>query len=724
MNSSNHVPNNANSASNSQTTKSKDLVGPVLNPPRAKRVPLEIITHGHTRIDEYHWIRDQNWQKFIQGELSFADPDVEAYIKAENAYTESVMEDTKPLQQELYQTLLSRIKEDDDRPPMKHNNYYYYSRIEAGKNYKYHCRKKDSLGAPEEIYFDENAEAEGKGYYSVGASLRSEDDRLLLLAENNTGSLEYSIRLKSLESKDFFPWSVQDTTGSVCWCGDFEHVYYIERHPVNGRGQKVFRFNIHQGPESKELIFDKPESRSNLFMDIYPSANHDYIFIYLGDSNSNEIFILHGKDPKAKPRLFWELTANTLVQPDFSQGQFYILSNEHNMINNQLFVCPEQQTDRSAWQVLIAHSSSHHIKFVDLYKGALVYLTTNNDLALPELYVMSSEKTYKVAMKDDAYSIGYLGALEYDTHAIQYSYQSPIQPEEVRELDLRSGQSKVLKEGFCPAFDSDLYQVERKFVLGHDGAKIPLTIISKKGFKKDGTAPHYQYAYGSYGYSMPAFFSSHIFALIDKGFSYSIAHVRGGADKGYSWYLDGKLFNKLNTFKDYISCTQYLIDQGYTQKGKVTANGGSAGGLLMGAVANMAPELYNSIILDVPFVDVINTILDETLPLTPPEWNEWGNPIQDKEAYHYMLGYSPYDNVEAKAYPHMLFNTGITDEQVTYWEPTKMVAKLRELKTDQNILLLKVKMTAGHAGSSARYKALEEKALSYAFALKAQGQGL
>lgn len=691
--------------------------------PSAKKVAHEITQHGHTRVDNYHWLRDDNWQKFIQGDLTFADKDVEAYVTDENAYAEAVMEETKDLQKELYDTLVSRINEDDDSAPRKHGDYFYYSRIEKGKNYRYHCRKKGSLDAPEEIYIDENVEAEGKGYYRIGALKRALGDRYILLSENNTGSMEYSVRVKDLEKGEYLSWEVKDTTGSTCWCGDYEHIYYIERHPVNGRGQKIFRMNIHEGPSSKELIFEKPDELANLFMGISPSANDDYIFISLGDTNANQAYYMKGKDPKATPELFWKLKKDTLVEADFRDGLFYIISNEGGLINNQVYTCEEGNIARENWKVFIEHDPNLYVQFTDLYENHLVYFATNNEKALPEIYVkdLKTNETNKVAMKDQAYELTYLGALEYSSPTFQFIYQSPVTPVETQELTLANGNIEIVKEGKCPNFDASEYQVERVYAPSHDGQEIPLTIISKKGFIKDGSAPHFQYAYGSYGYSMPAFFSPNIFALIDKGFSFSIAHIRGGADKGYQWYLDGKMNKKLNTFKDYISCTEYLIKEGYSSKGKVTANGGSAGGLLMGAISNMAPELYNSVILDVPFVDVVTTISDDTLPLTPPEWNEWGNPIKDKEAFEYMMSYSPYDNVEAKDYPHMLFNSGITDEQVTYWEPAKMAAKLRELKTDNNTLLLKIKMTAGHAGSSARYKALEEKAFSYAFAIKSQG---
>tara|TARA_R110002072_G_scaffold534_5_gene3759 strand:- start:15539 stop:17629 length:2091 start_codon:yes stop_codon:yes gene_type:complete len=690
--------------------------------PNAKKIPHVIKQHGTERTDDYHWIRDNNWQKFIQGDLSFADQDVKTYIDEENAYTESIMADTESLQKELYEQMVSRINEDDTQAPRKHGDYYYYSRIEKGKDYRYHCRKKLSLDAPEEIIIDENVEAQGKGYYRIGALLRAKGDKYIALAENNTGSMEYSVRVKDLDSQTYLPWEISDSTGSICWCSDYEHLYYIERHPVNGRGQKIYRFNIHQGPDSKELIFDKPEELANLFMGINQSANGDYIFISLQDTNSNQIYYMSGTNPKAMPNLFHKIQKDTIVEADFRDGLFYLLSNEDGKINNQIFTCPEDKIQRENWELLIEHSNSLYIQFFDIYKDYFVYLTTNNAKALPELYIRNfkSNETTSVKMKDEAYDISYIGALEYQSPSIQFTYESPVRPYETQELTFATGEIQVVKEGKCPNFNPEDYQVERVFAPSHDGKEIPLTIVTKKGFVKDGSAKAFQYAYGSYGHAMPAYFSSNIFSLIDRGFSFSIAHIRGGSDKGYEWYLDGKMDKKVNTFKDYISCSEYLIEKGYSSKGNITANGGSAGGLLMGAISNMAPELYNSVILDVPFVDVVTTITDETLPLTPPEWNEWGNPITDAKAFNYMMSYSPYDNVAAKNYPHMLFNSGITDEQVTYWEPTKMVAKLRELKTDNNLLLLRLKMTAGHAGSSARYKKLEEVAFNYAFVLKCQ----
>ena len=691
-----------------------------IQPPSAEKILHITNYHGIERTDNYHWLRDDNWQKFIKGDLDFKNPKVLDYIKAENKYTESVMEDTAQLQNELYQEMLSRLKEDDERAPMKDGEYYYYARIEKGKDYFYYCRKKESLEAAEEIYFDVNIEAQDKGYYSLGTLSRSKGDRYLAYSENTTGSMEYAVKVRDLETGKTLPWEAKEATGSLAWCGDDRHIYYIERDPQDGRGRALYRFPIQEGSQKRELVFERPEHLSNLFMSMYKTSDKNYIILEFGDTNANQLYLIDAQDAKAQPILFHELEKNTLISLDSGQGQFYILSNAEGCINNKILTCPSKHWSKENWSELISHNERFYIENIDLYQNHLVMVVNDNKLALPKIVIrnITTGKTNEIEMKDEAYSLGYIGALEFESETIQFSYQSPIRPSETQEYHLETGAISVIKPGECPNFDPDDYQVKRVFAPAHDGESIPLTIVSKKGFVQDSQAPAFIYGYGSYGISMPAYFSSSIMSLVDRGFSCSTAHIRGGSDRGYQWYLDGKMERKINTFKDFIACCQYLIDHQYTAKGKIVANGGSAGGLLMGAITNMAPELFQTVILDVPFVDVIATICDPTLPLTPPEWNEWGNPIQDKDAFEYILSYSPYDNVEPKEYPHMLFNSGITDEQVTYWEPTKMVAKLRKLKQDQNLLLLKMKMTAGHAGSSARYTKLKEKAFDYAFILK------
>lgn len=689
-------------------------------PPIAEKIRYIINAHGSERIDNYHWLRDDNWQKFIKGNLDFKNKKVSEYINAENKYTEAIMEDTSQLQENLYQEMLSRLNEDDYRAPRKHGRYFYYARIEKGKDYFYYCRKKDHLESPEEIYFDVNAAAQGKDYYSLGALSRSEGDHYLAYSENTTGSMEYTVKVRDLESGVDLPWEAKETTGDTVWCRDYKHLYYIERDPVDGRGHKLYRFPIKYGPEKRELIFERPDELDHLFMSIKRTRDRNYIVLEFGDTNSNKLYLIDARDANAQPILFHNIEKDTLISLESCKDKFYILTNSEKCINNKIMACPVERRAKENWSEYIAHNKSIYIKNIDIYQDHLVMVVNDNQLALPKIIIRNliNGQTNDIKMKDEAYALNYLGALEFESKTIHFNYQSPIRPIETQEYNLETGSISIVKPGECPNFNPANYQVERVFAAAHDGEEIPLTIVTKKGFVQDALAPAFVCAYGSYGYSMPAYFSPNVMSLVDRGFSCSTAHIRGGSDRGYQWYLDGKMDKKTNTFKDFISCCLHLTDHQYSSKGNIVANGGSAGGLLMGAITNMAPELFQTVILDVPFVDVINTICDETLPLTPPEWNEWGNPIQDKKAFDYMISYSPYDNVEAKSYPNMLFNSGITDEQVTYWEPAKMVAKLREHKIDQNLLLLKVKMTAGHAGSSARYTKLREKAFDYAFILK------
>lgn len=688
--------------------------------PQAKKIPHTISMHGQTRVDNYHWLRDDNWQEFIEGKLNFSNPDVKTYIDDENSYTDHHMKETEQLQEELYQELVSRINEDDSEAPMKYGEYYYYSRIEKGKDYRYMCRKKGSLSAKEEIYFDQNTAAKGLGYYRLGSKTISKDNCYMAYCENVTGSMKYQLKVRDLSTGKDFDWTIDECQGSLEWCNDYKHLYYTERHEVNGRGHRVYRFNIFEGPQSRTLIFEKPEEYADLFMGLDKTSDDRFLLIGLEDSNANAVYYADASDPAAHFKIFHTLKKDNLVEVDHAHDHFYILTDEDGNINNKLMITPTDKIDHQHWTELVPHQENQHLTSFDLFNNHLVLCYTDNSMALPKIGVsnLQAKEIHFISMPDAAYDIEYYGAAEFESDTFQYSYESPIRPRETHAYTLNSGKVEIVKEGKCPNFDNSKYFVERVFAPAHDGELIPLTIITPKDFKRDGTAKGYQYAYGSYGFSMPAYFSASRFSLIDRGFIYAIAHIRGGSDKGQKWYLDGKLNKKMNTFKDFISCSEYLIKEGYCANDKLVANGGSAGGLLMGAISNMRPDLYASVILDVPFVDVISTICDDTLPLTPPEWNEWGNPITDPKAFNYMMSYSPYDNVEAKDYPNMLFNSGITDEQVTYWEPTKMVAKLRELKTDSNLLLLKMKMTAGHAGSSARYQAMREQAFDFAFVLK------
>lgn len=685
-------------------------------PPVAPKRPKSITQHGQTRVDNYAWLRDANWKDFIKGQLNFADPEVKKYLEQEAAYTEKMMASTKDLQEKLYQEILGRIREDDETYPFPRNEFFYYQRTEKGKNYPILCRKKGSIENPEECYFDVNKEAEGKALFILGRTSPSPDNRHLAYAYNLTGSMERTIKVRNLETGKDLDWSIEDTTGDFFWV-DTETLMFVERGPES-RGQKVYEVSLAEGPQKMRLVFDKPSELNNMFLGINHTTDRQYHILEMMSGGTSLLYFK--KKEEAKFREYLRGENDISYSLEHRDGQFYILTNEGEHHNYLVYQTPAAKPARENWQVFLPERDNVYLKGFEIYGRKLVLVRKNNELAIPELSIVDLDtKNEKVVkMEDEAYTLSLLGAYDPNSPTVRASLESPRHPSQDLEIDLGTGQVKVLHTKEVPNFDPKNYELKRLFASGHDGAKIPLTVLYKKGFKQDGSAPAFVYGYGSYGMGMPAFFSPAIFSLVDRGFVYVVAHIRGGDEKGYEWYLDGKLKKKMNTFRDFISSCEYLIQQKYTSKGQIAINGGSAGGLLMGAVTNMAPDLFKAVVADVAFVDVINTISDETLPLTPPEWEEWGNPITSQEDFQYMMQYSPYDNIEKKPYPAMLYNSGISDEQVTYWEPAKMVAKLREHKTDNNLLLLHIKMHAGHAGASKRYEAIRDKAFSYAFVLE------
>jgi len=718
---------------------------------------------GKTRTDDYHWIRDANWKEICKGKVEFADPDVKEYIDAENANTEAQMADTDELQKELYDELLSRLKEDDDSVPTKSGPYFYYSRTEKGKNYSFQCRKKAETreelpNVPEEIWMDLNKEAESYEQFSLGALAVSPDHKLAAYGFNTNGSISFTLRVRDLTTGKDLDWEIPNINGSIAWegrqprtaggvlcageipLGKSHKLYYVTRHPENGRGNEVHTLDVFE-PEKTSLVFKKPEHLSRMFMNLYKTTDEHYIVIKLGDHSANECYLIQNggePHPDLENPILIQSTIDDVrysVDSDAKMGRLYIKTNAGGATNFKIMVVPMWQDGRlqnlseTSWKEFIPHQDNVCIDDFEIYKvpGGASYMIrqlTNNDKALSSIAVKmltwsGAEDDFIIDMPEEAYSLSFAGASEFTTQTVRYYYQSPTQPYQTIEFDLDTKEKTILKTKEVPNFNPDLYQTERHFVKAHDGETIPLTLMYKKDIALDGSAPAYVYGYGSYGSGMTPYFSANRISLLDRGFVFAVAHVRGGDEKGYGWYLNGKLNKKKNTFLDFISCCEFLADEKYTSSGNIVAGGGSAGGMLMGAIANMRPELFKAIVADVAFVDVMNTMEDTSLPLTESEWNEWGNPLEDEEAYEYMLSYSPYDNVVAQDYPHMLFNSGISDEQVTYWEPTKMVAKLRELKTNDNLLLLKMKMTAGHGGASKRYESYKELAFEYAFCLKA-----
>ena len=689
--------------------------------PSALKIPHHITQHGHQRTDNYHWLRDKNWQKFIAGDLDFDNPDILEYLRAEEAYKNHMMQDYKSIEKKLYNEILSRIKEDDESYPVKEGDYFYYAREEKGKNYPILCRKHLSRDAFEEIYFDINKEADGKELYMFGPSETNQAQTYFAHGFNLTGSLERTIKVRDLTTGKDLEWSFPNSTGSLLWL-DNEHFYVVERDEFS-RGKNVYKINIHKGPDEKQLIFSKPEAYDSMFMYLSQTTDRRYIQLYL-DSGSTHIVFSSEKGTDQ----FHEFSRgdnDISFSLDHYQGQFYILTNIDNAHNFKVMRCPvaQEKWDKKYWQTFLEEQESICLNGISFYNHYLVLERKNNDKALDEIAVvdMNSGATNTIRMPDEAYDLAFAGDWDHNSTTVRLDYDSPVSPNKVLELDLTTCQTIQRHVKDIPNFDPTLYVVKREFATARDGQKIPVTLVHKKDLKLNSKNKAMVYGYGSYGCGMPAYFSSRIFSLLDRGFVYAVAHIRGGDDKGYSWYLDGKMHSKMNTFYDFIDSCEHLINRGYTSKGEIAINGGSAGGLLMGAVTNLRPDLFGSVIADVAFVDVINTISDDTLPLTPPEWEEWGNPVENREDFEYILQYSPYDNVKTKDYPPMLFNSGIADEQVTYWEPAKMVAKLREMKTDDNTLLLNMKMHAGHAGASKRYEWIEEAAFDYAFILKCFG---
>lgn len=683
--------------------------------PQAPKVPKQIIQHGQKRIDHYAWIRDDNWKEFIKGDLKFANPAVEKYIKEENAYTQNMMQKHKPLQDELYQEILGRVKEDDQSWPIQKGEYLYYSRTEKGKNYSIYCRKHKTMDAPEEVYFDTNTEAQAYDLYQLKGRQTNKANELLLYGFNTTGSLEVSLRLRNLKTKKEMDWQIDDCNGSFLWI-DNQQFLYVQRDEYS-RGKNLYLVDIKKGPDKKVLVFSKPAQYENMFMFIDQSSDETYCFINLQSGASGAVFTYQISSQKTQ--FFREGQNDVSYSLDHWGGHFYILHNENGADHFQIDFVPSSSPERSNWNTLIAEDKTRYLTGFSITNHKIIIEAKNTELALDQLFIhdIKSQKTQQVHFPDDVYLISVFGAYDLFSPTIRLFYETPVSPSQDIDLSLDDLKLKTLYTEEVPNYRPQDYQVKREFALGHDNQKIPLTLISKKSIAKNAKNPAYVCGYGSYGMSFPTYFSQSIFSLVDRGFTVAYAHIRGGDEKGHQWYLDGKMKKKKNTFLDFISACEHLIKQGYTSQKLISANGGSAGGLLMGAVVNMRPDLFKAVVADVAFVDLINTISDESLPLTAPEWEEWGNPITSKEDFQYMMSYSPYDNVVAQDYPAMLFNTGISDEQVTYWEPTKMVAKLRELKTDKNLLLLKVKMHAGHAGASKRYEWIEDRAFNFAFVL-------
>lgn len=672
-------------------------------PPVAKKVPKVTEIHGQKLVDNYYWIREKS------------NPEVVAYLDAENAYADAMMKPTEPLQKHLYDEMLSRIKETDVSVPYKDGEYFYYTRTEAGKQYGIRCRKKGSLDAPEQIVLDVNELAKAQVFMHVGAYAVSDDANLLAYSTDNTGFRQYTLAVKDLRTGELLPDHVEKT-GSVVWANDNKTLFYTVEDPAK-RQYRLYRHQVGTtGPD--DLIYEDKDERFDVSAG--KTRSKAYIFLISGSHTTSEARYIPADQPMSEWKLMAPRKAGVEYYPEHNGDFFYIRVNDTGR-NFRLVKALVADPRAQNWQEVVPHRADVMLEDTDFFKN--FYVTYEREKGLPQIRVVDLHhgQSRRIEFPESAYlTYPYINR-EYDTNKFRYAYQSFITPQSIFEYDVDHATSTLLKQQEVPGgYDRTRYQVERIYATASDGVKVPISVVYDKRLKGDGNAPLYLYGYGAYGASTDVSFDSNIFSLVDRGVVYAYAHVRGGGELGKPWHDDGRMMHKKNTFTDFITCAEYLVRQKYGSKDKLVIEGASAGGLLMGAVTNMRPDLFKAVVNHVPFVEAINTMLDASVPLTVTEFEEWGNP-KEKAAFDYMMTYSPYDNVQAKAYPTILVKTSFNDSQVMYWEPTKYVAKLRALKTDHNPLLLKINMGAGHGGSSGRYDSLREDAFDYAFILTQMG---
>lgn len=674
--------------------------------PIAKIIPHTIEKHGDIRVDNYFWMKDRDH------------PDVIDYLNAENTYCDAKMEHTKNFQKDLFDEMKARIKEDDSSVPYKYNGYWYITKFEKGKDYPIYTRKKDTLENTEELLFDCNKMAEGESFFKLAGISISPDNKLVSYGIDTTGRRNYTIHIKNLETQEITTDRVESTTGSSSWASDNKTLFYTKKDEVTLRAYQIYKHRL--GDTEDQLVFE--EGDDTFGVAVYKSKSRKYIIIASYSTLTNEYHILEADNPDGKFKIFQERIRGLEYSISHYNDHFYILTNKDKATNFKLMKTDIKKHSIDNWEVVIPHREDVLLEGINIFKDYIVISERRNGLNEIRIKRWDGREDYYLPFDNETYT-AYTGTnVDFDTEVLRYGYNAMTTPSSVIEFNMRTKTKTVLKEQevLGGKFHKDNYTSERLWATAEDGTKIPMSVIYKKGIKKDGTNPLLQYAYGSYGSTVDPYFSTIRLSLLDRGFIYVIAHIRGGEYLGRQWYEDGKLLNKKNTFTDFIACSMHLTKSRYTSSKHLYAMGGSAGGLLMGAIINKAPELYNGIIAAVPFVDVITTMLDDSIPLTTGEYDEWGNP-NDIEYYNYMKSYSPYDNIEAKAYPNMLVTTGLNDSQVQYWEPAKWVAKLRDMKTDSNQLYFKTNMDAGHGGASGRFESLKEDAEEFAFLLDLEG---
>jgi oligopeptidase B len=671
----------------------------VAKPPIAKKLPKITNIHGQTLTDDYFWLRDKT------------NPDVKAYLEAENEYTSAVMKPTLPLQEALYKEMLGHIKETDMGVPYKEGDFFYYARTEQGKQYPIFCRKRGRDGA-EQVVLDQNQLAEGERFMNVGLQRVSDDGNLLAYTTDNTGFRQFTLYIKNLSTGEQFKEKMF-MVGSVAWAADNKTLFYTVEEEKTKRQYRVYRHTLGTPASQDVLVYEDPDERFNVH--VYRTRSEAYLLIQTGSHTTSESRYLRADDPAGSWALIAPRVQDQEYDVDHRGDQFFIRANDTGR-NFRLVTAPVTKPGRENWTEVIAHRADVMLTDIDLFQD--FYVAVEREKGLPQLRVVdfASGRTRMIEFPEPAYSASPAQNHEFKTDKYRYGYQSMVTPSSVYDYDVNTGTSELLKQIEVPGYDSSQYKSERLFALAPDGTHVPISIVYRSDFERDGSHPLLLNGYGSYGYTYPISFTASALSLLDRGFAVAIAHIRGGGDMGKAWHDDGRMMNKMNTFTDFIAVAEHLVNGKYTSPDRLIITGASAGGLLMGAVVNMRPDLFKAVVTKVPFVDVINTMLDASLPLTVPEYEEWGNP-NEKAAFDYMYSYSPYDQLAPKSYPAMLAKTSFNDSQVMYWEPAKYVAKLRTLKKDNNPLLLKTNMAAGHGGASGRYDFLHDTAFDYAFIL-------
>ena len=692
-----------------------------MKPPIANKQPYKTFVHDHERVDNYHWIRlsdDQKSAKNIEGWPDDQTMQVVEYINKENDYTKNKLKHTEKLQKKLYSEIVGRIKKNDSSVPYYENGYWYYTRYEKGKEYPFYCRKKDSLENKEELLIDVNQWAEGHDYFSLRNLSVSPNNKLLAFSIDTLSRRIYTVKIKNLETGVLLTDEIHGTQGPVAWANDNSTFFYTLKNKITLLSEDIARHSLGTSQSEDDIVFT--EKDDSFYIGVYRSKSNKYIIIYNSSTLASDYYILNADNPTGKFFQFSPREEEHEYSIEHYKDKFYIVTN-WNAMNFRLMETSEEATSKQNWKEAIPHRKDVFLNNIDVFSKYLVISERKDGLPQIRIINQNNGDEHYLDFGEEVYSAYTSVNLSFDTNFLRYQFSSLITPSSTYDYNMDSRKSILLKQSeVVGGYDSNKYQSERLYATARDGKRVPVSIVYKKGFKKNGKNNLLLYAYGSYGSTIDPSFNSNRLSLLDRGFVYAIAHIRGSQTYGREWYEDGKMFNKLNTFNDFIDCSKFLIQKKYTDPDHLFAMGGSAGGLLMGAVVNMAPELYHGVVAAVPFVDVINTMMDPTIPLTSNEWDEWGDP-RNKDEYDYMMRYSPYDNIVKADYPNMLVTAGYFDSQVQYWEPVKWVAKLREYKSGNNELYLYTNMDAGHGGKSGRFRRFKELALNYAFLIDLAG---